>query len=257
MSAPVRHESMRIAGERVGSERRIEVRNPWNGSLAGTVPKATVGDVRRAFAVARAFTSRLTRYERSAILNGAAERLRARVHEVADLITAESGLCKKDTVYEVSRACDVLTCSAHAALVDDGQIFSCDISPQGRKRRIYTQREPLRAISAITPFNHPLNQVAHKVAPSVATNNTMVLKPSEKTPLSALLLAAVLYDAGLPPAMFQVVTGDPAEIADELITNEHSELITFTAGWRWASPSPRRWATAAPCWSWAATTPSS
>jgi putative phosphonoacetaldehyde dehydrogenase len=224
------HETMRIAGEHVDNARRIEVRNPWDGSLAGTVPKGTVADVRRAFTAARDFTARLTRYERSAILTRAAARLRARIDDVSDLITAESGLCKKDSIYEVGRACDVLTFSANAALVDDGQIFSCDISPQGKQRRIYTQREPLRAISAITPFNHPLNQVAHKVAPSIATNNTMVLKPSEKTPLSALLLADVLYEAGLPPAMLSIVTGDPAEIADELITNEHSELITFTGG---------------------------
>ena len=99
----------------------------------------------------------------------------------------------------MGRACDVFTFAAHAALGDDSQTFPCDVSAQGRRRRIYTQREPLRAISAITPFNHPLNQVAHKVAPAIATNNKMVLKPSEKTPLTALLLADVLYDVGLPP----------------------------------------------------------
>jgi aldehyde dehydrogenase (NAD+) len=230
MSDRGRHETMRIAGARVDNERRITVQNPWDGSVVGSVPKATVADVQRACAAARDFTATLTRYERAAILTRAAARLRARTEEVSDLITTESGLCKKDTIYEVGRACDVLTFSANAALVDDGEIFSCDISPQGKRRRIYTQREPLRVISAITPFNHPLNQVAHKVAPSVATNNTMVLKPSEKTPLSALSLADILYEAGLPPAMLSIVTGDPAEIADELITNEHVELITFTGG---------------------------
>jgi aldehyde dehydrogenase (NAD+) len=92
-------------------------------------------------------------------------------------------------------------------------------------------REPLLGvISAITPFNHPLNQVIHKVAPAVATNNRMVLKPSEKTPLSALLLADLLYEAGLPPPMLSVVTGDPAEIGDEMIDNPCAELITFTGG---------------------------
>jgi len=96
---------------------------------------------------------------------------------------------------------------------------------------VYTLREPLLgAISAITPFNHPLNQVAHKVAPSIATNNRMVLKPTEKTPLTALLLADILYEAGLPPAMFSVVTGDPREIADEMLTNPDMDLITFTGG---------------------------
>jgi len=92
-------------------------------------------------------------------------------------------------------------------------------------------REPLQGvISAITPFNHPLNQVAHKVAPAIATNNRMVLKPTEKTPLTALLLADILYEAGLPPEMFSVVTGDPKEIADEMLTNAHVDLVTFTGG---------------------------
>ena len=121
--------------------------------------------------------------------------------------------------------------SAHRGLQDDGQIFSCDLTPHGKKRRVFTQREPLPGvIIAITPFNHPMNQVAHKVAPAIATNNRMVLKPSEKVPLSALLFADLLYEAGLPAEMLQVVTGDPREIADELITHPHVELVTFTGG---------------------------
>ena len=121
--------------------------------------------------------------------------------------------------------------AGNAALHDDGQIFSCDLTPHGKKRKVYTLREPLLGvISAITPFNHPLNQVAHKVAPAIATNNRMVLKPTEKTPLSALLLADILYEAGLPPEMFSVVTGDPREIADEMLTNPDVDLVTFTGG---------------------------
>jgi putative phosphonoacetaldehyde dehydrogenase len=120
---------------------------------------------------------------------------------------------------------------AHEVLKDDGQVFSCDITPHGRKRRVYTQRDPLLGvITAITPFNHPMNQVAHKVVPAVATNNRMVLKPSEKVPLSALLFADILYAAGLPPEMLSVLTGDPREIADELITNPAVDLVTFTGG---------------------------
>ncbi|MGN5477266.1 aldehyde dehydrogenase family protein [Cupriavidus basilensis] len=107
-------------------------------------------------------------------------------------------------------------------------MFSCDLTPHGKRRRVMTQREPLLgAICAITPFNHPMNQVAHKVAPSVATNNRMVLKPSEKVPLSAYYLADLLYEAGLPPQMLQVITGDPREIADELISHPLVDLITF------------------------------
>jgi aldehyde dehydrogenase (NAD+) len=227
----VLREKMRIDGERVGCDRVIEVRSPWNGALVGTVPKGTVEDVRHAFSVARAFRPQLTRYERSRIAYRTAEILRSRADAISDLITAESGLCKKDTLYEVGRACDVFTFAGNAALVDDGQVFSCDLTPHGKSRKVYTLREPLQGvISAITPFNHPLNQVAHKVAPAIVTNNRMVLKPSEKTPLSALLLADVLYEAGLPPAMFAVVTGDPREIADELLTNPDVDLVTFTGG---------------------------
>jgi phosphonoacetaldehyde dehydrogenase len=226
-----RAEAMRLGGERVTSPRVIEVFNPFTGERVGSVPKASVEDVRRAFRVARAHHSTLTRFGRATILNRAAELLRARTEEAADLITRESGLCKKDSLYEVGRVCDVLTFGAMEALKDDGQAFSCDLTPHGKNRRVFTRREPLLgAICAITPFNHPMNQVAHKVVPSIATNNRMVLKPSEKTPLSAIYLADVLYEAGLPAEMFQVVTGDPAEIADELITHEDVDLVTFTGG---------------------------
>jgi phosphonoacetaldehyde dehydrogenase len=224
-------EKMRIAGTHVGNDRSIDVRNPYTGALVGTVPKAMVDDVRRAFAIAKGFRSPLTRHDRYRILYRTAEIIRSRTDEISDLITAECGICKKDSLYEVGRACDVFVFAGNAALADDGQIFSCDLTPHGKKRKVYTLREPLLgAISAITPFNHPLNQVAHKVAPSIATNNRMVLKPTEKTPLTALLLADILYEAGLPPEMFSVVTGDPKEIADEMLTNPDFDLITFTGG---------------------------
>ncbi|PPR75969.1 MAG: hypothetical protein CFH06_01849, partial [Alphaproteobacteria bacterium MarineAlpha3_Bin5] len=112
---------------------------------------------------------------------------------------------------------------------DYGEIFSCDLTPHGKKRKIFTQYEPLLGvISAITPFNHPLNMVAHKIAPSIATNNRMVCKPTEQTPLTCLLLADILYEAGLPPEMFQVVTGVPTDIGDSMITDPHIDLVTFT-----------------------------
>ncbi len=237
MNAPMevhpgfRAEALRLAGERVQRERKIEVFDPYTGLLCGTVPKASVEDVRRAFEVAKAYRPTLTRYERASILNRAAALLRERTEEASDLITMESGLCKKDSLYEIGRVADVLNFAANEALRDDGQIFSCDLTPHGKKRKVFTQREPLAGvISAITPFNHPMNQVAHKVAPAIASNNRMVLKPSEKVPLSAFYLADLLYEAGLPPEMLQVLTGDPAEIADELICNPHVELVTFTGG---------------------------
>ena len=227
----VRREALRIGGARVSTDRSSEVRNPYNGALVGTVARASVADVRRAIALAKSFRPRLTRYERYRVCYQTAEALRARTEELADLITAESGLCKKDSIYEVGRACDVFVFAGNAALQDDGQIFSCDLTAHGKRRKVYTLREPLLGvICAITPFNHPLNQVAHKVAPSIASNNRMVLKPSEKTPLTALLLADILYEAGLPPEMFGVLTGEPREIADELLTHPDIDLITFTGG---------------------------
>ncbi|MEO9135709.1 MAG: phosphonoacetaldehyde dehydrogenase [Casimicrobiaceae bacterium] len=224
-------ETMRIAGERVGGARKLEVRNPYTGDVVGTVPRASVDDIRRAFAIARAYKPRLTRYERHEICRRAAEIIAERATALSDLITAECGICKKDSLYEVGRARDVFTFAGNAALIDDGQIFSCDLTPHGKSRKVYTLREPLLGvISAITPFNHPLNQVAHKIAPAIATNNRMVLKPTEKTPLSALALADILYEAGLPPPMFSVVTGDPREIADEMLVNADVDLVTFTGG---------------------------
>src|SRR5579864_4824384 len=228
---PLENERLRIGGERVATRRSSEVFNPYTRAALATVAMASVDDVRRAIALAKAFRSPLTRYDRYRICYRTAELLRARTEEVANLITAESGLSKKDSVYEVGRACDVFVFAGNAALQDDGQIFSCDLTAHGKKRKVYTLREPLLGvISAITPFNHPLNQVAHKVAPSIATNNRMVLKPSEKTPLTALLLADVLYEAGLPPPMFAVLTGEPRDIADELLTHPDIDLITFTGG---------------------------
>ncbi|HUL56681.1 MAG TPA: phosphonoacetaldehyde dehydrogenase [Usitatibacter sp.] len=209
----------------------IEVRYPFTGEVVGTVPRATVAEVREAFAAARAYKPTLTRYQRATIMQKAAELLRGRVAQASDLITRESGLSKKDSIYEVGRVCDVFTFAASETLRDDGQAFSCDLTPHGKNRRVYTKRDPLLGvISAITPFNHPMNQVAHKVAPSIATNNRMVLKPSEKTPLAAYYLAELLYEAGLPREMFRVITGDPREIADELIANENVDLVTFTGG---------------------------
>src|SRR4051812_38949717 len=230
-SPAFRAEALRIGGERIARDRNLDVLNPFTRERVGTVPLATLDDVRRAYTIAHAYKAQLTRYERSAILNKAAALLRSRADEASRLITAESGLCRKDSLYEIGRVADVLGFGANEALRDDGQVFSCDLTPHGKKRKVITTKEPLLGvITAITPFNHPMNQVAHKVVPSIATNNRMVLKPSEKVPLSAYYFADLLYEAGLPPEMLQVVTGNPAEIADEMITNPHVDLVTFTGG---------------------------
>ena len=228
-AAAVRNEGMRIAGKRIDLDERIEVRNPYNGAVVGTVPAARAEHVRAAFAKAAAYKSKLTRYERQQILLRTADLLRDRKEDFARIITAESGLCWKDSLYEAGRAYDVYSFAGQLTIKDDGEIYSCDISPQSKMRKIFTMRTPLRGvISAITPFNHPLNMVSHKLAPAIATNNRVVLKPTELTPLTALALADVLYEAGLPPEMLSVVTGNPSTMGDAMITDPDCDLITFT-----------------------------
>jgi len=226
----VRHEPMRIAGEKVDAEATLEVRYPWNDTVVGTVPAGNASHARRAFEIAASYQPKLTRYERQKILLKTAELLNARKEEISDLVTLELGISKQDSLYEVGRAFDVFTLSGQLCLIDDGEIFSCDLTPHGKQRKIFTLREPLNAISAITPFNHPLNMVSHKVAPAIATNNCVVVKPTELTPMTALMLADILYEAGLPPQMLSVVTGWPQDIGDEMITNPNIDLITFTGG---------------------------
>ncbi len=226
----IKHEAMRIAGEKVFTDKVVEVRYPYTNEVIGTVPAGGAEHAAKAFAIAAAYKPKLTRYARQQILFGAAELIRERRQELAYWLTLELGICQQHALYETGRAYDVFMLSGQMAIIDDGQIFSCDLTPHGKDRKIFTMREPVKAISAITPFNHPLNMVAHKIAPSIATNNCMVCKPTELTPLTAIALADILYEAGLPPEMFQIVTGLPADIGDEMITNEHIDIITFTGG---------------------------
>ena len=222
------NEAMRIAGEKVTSDKTINVEYPFTGEVIGTVPAGTAEHARKALDIAANYQPKLTRYERQKILQTAAEVLVKRKEEISDVITLELGISKQDSLYEVGRAFDVFSLTAQLCIHDDGEIFSCDLTPHGKARKIFTIREPLTAISAITPFNHPLNMVAHKIAPSIATNNCTVCKQTELTPLTAMVLADVLYEAGLPPEMFSVVTGWPQDIGSEMIKNPNIDLITFT-----------------------------
>jgi putative phosphonoacetaldehyde dehydrogenase len=209
VSDTVRHEPMRIAGRKVDADGVIEVRYPYTDEVIGTVPAGNAEHAREAFA---------------------AELIREKRDWLAHWLTLELGICHQHALYETGRAYDVFTLAGQMAILDDAQVFSCDLTPQGKARKIYTKREPVRAISAITPFNHPLNMVSHKIAPAIATNNCVVCKPTELTPLTCLALADILYEAGLPPEMFQVVTGWPKDIGDEMIVNENIDIITFTGG---------------------------
>jgi len=224
----IKHEPMRIAGKKVDAENKIDVHYPYTNEIIGTVPAGTSEHAKQALKIASNYQPKLTRYERQQILQKTAEELVRRKDEISDVITYELGISKQDSLYEVGRAFDVFSLTAQLCILDDGEIFSCDLTPHGKARKIFTIREPLRAISAITPFNHPLNMVAHKIAPSIATNNCTVCKQTELTPMTAMLLADVLYDSGLPPEMFSVVTGWPQDIGLEMIKNTNIDLITFT-----------------------------
>ena len=226
----IRHEGMRIGGEKILTEKVIEVKYPYTNEVVGTVPAGTAEHAARAFKIASDYKPSLSRYERSQILQRTGEIIAERQDYLAKWLTLELGICHQHAIYETKRAQDVYQFAAAQAMNDDGQIFSCDLTHNGKERKIFTKREPVRAISAITPFNHPLNMVSHKIAPSIATNNCMVCKPTELTPLTAITLADILYEAGLPPEMFQIVTGLPEDIGEEMMLNEHIDIITFTGG---------------------------
>ncbi len=217
-----------VAGKPVTGQDTMTVRNPYHGGIVGTVVVATPADVEAAITAACGAGSPPSRFERSVILEKTRAALEERSEEFTRTITAEAGLCLRETRYEVGRTVDVLRFAAMEALRDDGQIFSCDISAQGKARKIFTLREPLRCAVAITPFNHPLNQVAHKLAPAIAAGTPMILKPSEKTPLVALKFASLLYEAGLPPAMLSVLLGPTAQVAEPLVRDERVESVSFT-----------------------------
>lgn len=217
-----------VAAQPVSSGKQLAVNSPYDGRLVGTVEMASQSDTRHAIAIALKGGTVLSRYERYSILDKARALLLLRKEEFAQLITAESGLCIREANYEIGRAHDVLLFASIECLKDDGQIYSCDISPNGKQRKIFTLREPLKLAVAITPFNHPLNQVAHKIAPALAAGTPVILKPSEKTPLTAIRFVELLYEAGLPEYMLSVLLGETKEVAEVLIQAPEVDLVSFT-----------------------------
>ena len=218
-----------IDGKQIKGDKWIDVFNPYTKKKVGRVSAINTKTLDKVIRDTKNTKITLTRYERYDILNKIADALEGRVDEVSQMITDETGLCLKDTRYEASRVSDVLRFSAMKTLDDDSQVFPCDVSKNGKPRRIYTTRVPLGLISAITPFNHPMNQVVHKIAPAIATNNTVVLKPSERTPLSAYYFAQLALDCGLPANMLNVVNGeDIQETAEMLTVHPDITLVSFT-----------------------------
>ncbi len=222
-----------INGKEVFTGEWVDVFNPYSSEKVGRVASIDTMTLNKVLTDTYNTKINLTRHERYTILNKIADVLEERVAEVSQMITDETGLCVKDTRYEASRVSDVLRFSAIKCLDDDSQVFPCDVSKNGKPRRIYTTRVPLKLISAITPFNHPMNQVVHKIAPAIATNNTVVLKPSEKTPLSAYYFAKLALECGLPPNMLNVINGVDIQAISELMTvHPKISMVSFTGGTR-------------------------
>ncbi len=224
---------MLLAGEWVDRERRIEVRDPYDDSLIDTVPCASAEDCERAleYAVAgAAIARRMTVYDRATVLARAAAMVIERQEDFARTIAREGSKTIREARKEARRCGNTLTISAEEAKRTLGETIPFDSFPGGEKRRGYYYRFPIGVVLAITPFNDPLNLVAHKLGPAIAGGNAVILKPASVTPLSALKLAAVFEEAGLPAPVLQVLTGHGAEIGGQLVADERVRMVSFTGG---------------------------
>src|ERR671927_322061 len=226
-----------VGGEWVETGEEIEVRSPYSGEVVGRVAKAGAAETRRAVdAAERAMAEPLPAHKRAEILVRVAGYLGRRHDEVARTISDEAGKPMKAARVEAKRAMSTYTMAAVEARKLAGEIVPMDASQAGEGKLAFTLRRPVGVVAAITPFNFPLNLVAHKLAPALAAGCAVVLKPASQTPLSALLLAELEEEAGLPPGWLNVLVGPSAEIGDVLVEDERVRAITFTGsgavGWR-------------------------
>ena len=214
----------------------LEVRSPYSGEVVGRAPKSGATDARRAIDdAARVLETPLPAHERAAILDRVAALLDERHEEMAQTICAEAGKPIKTARVEASRAISTYTFAAVEARKLAGDVVPMEASQAGEGKIAFTLRRPIGVIGAISPFNFPCNLVAHKLAPALAAGCPVVLKPAGQTPLSALLLAELEQEAGLPPGWLNVLVGPSAEIGDVLVEDERVRMITFTGssgvGW--------------------------
>jgi glyceraldehyde-3-phosphate dehydrogenase (NADP+) len=224
---------MLIAGNCEETAEVIEVRNPQDGTLVGTVPKAGREQMRRAVSCAVKASGRWRRaptHERMRVLNAAAATVEAEAEEFARTIALEGIKTIREARKEVGRCVETLRISAEEARRLGGETIRFDQAPGGERRKGFWTREPIGVIGAITPFNDPLNLVAHKVGPALAAGNAVIVKPDSRTPLSALRLASALDSAGLPQGVLQVVTGAGSEVGAELARDPRVRMISFTGG---------------------------
>jgi len=234
-----------VGGEWIETGDWIDVRSPYDGSSVGRAAKGDASIARRAVdAAERALAEPLPAHERAAILERTARLVEERADEVARTISAEAGKPMKAARVEAARATSTFTMAAVEARKLAGDVVPMDASPAGAGKIALTLRVPIGIVGAISPFNFPCNLVAHKVAPALAAGCPVVLKPASQTPLSALLLAELETEAGLPPGWLNVVCGEAAEIGDVLVDDERIALITFTGsaavGWKLRERAPRK-----------------
>lgn len=221
-----------VGGEWIGDERPgIEVINPYDDSVVGIVPEASADDVERAIESARkgfAEMARLPAYRRAEILARASEFILRDREEIAEIIAREAGKSWKYALSEAERSAETFRFASFEARNDHGELVPMDASPVSAGRFGYYVRTPIGVIGAITPFNFPLNLVAHKVAPAIAAGNALVLKPATKTPLSSIKLAAILAEAGLPAGALNIVIGSGKTVGNRLVEDERLAMVTFT-----------------------------
>jgi acyl-CoA reductase-like NAD-dependent aldehyde dehydrogenase len=234
-----------VGGEWVETGEEIEVRSPYSGEVVGRVAKAGAAETRRAVdAAERAMAEPLPAHKRAEILVRVAGYLGRRHDEVARTISDEAGKPMKAARVEAARAMSTYTMAAVEARKLAGEVVPMDASQAGEGKLAFTLRLPIGVVGAISPFNFPLNLVAHKLAPALAAGCAVVLKPASQTPLSALLLAELEEEAGLPPGWLSVVVGPSAEIGDVLVEDERVRAITFTGsgqvGWALRERAPRK-----------------
>lgn len=222
---------MFAAGQWLDRDQVIEVRNPFDQTVIDTVPKASPSDVDRALAgaVAGAAIMRdMPGFERFQILRKAAALMRERAEELARTISLEEGKILAEGRLEVDRATETIELSAEEAKRLGGEVLPLDGAPGGAGKLGFTLRVPCGVVAAITPFNFPLNLVAHKVGPALAAGNAVVIKPASDTPLSALALVEILLEAGLPPLAIACLTGSGKELGDTLCSDPRVRKISFT-----------------------------
>ncbi len=240
MTATASEHRLLIGGEQVETGEWVEVESPFSGEVIGRVAKGGAAEARRALdAAAAALAAPLPAFERANILDRVAHLLEERSEELARTISAEAGKPLKTARVEAQRAASTYTFSAVEARKLTGETVPMDASQAGAGKLAFTLRLPIGIVGAISPFNFPANLVAHKIAPALAAGCPVVLKPASATPLSALFLANLEEEAGLPPGWINVVVGPAAAIGDEIVADERVKLITFTGsggvGWK-----PRR-----------------